>query len=162
MSRESSLDNIPSLEDGETNSTSEKQHFICGICNEKFVSPKVLHCLHVFCTTCLEKSLEESGPSQIICHTCKQVTRLATAGGVNELPVDAVIVNLMEMEAISSLMVVCTSCKAQENAVARCSDCSNFLCPNCVTAHNYMRCFENHKVQYSFSYALVCCFEKFG
>ena len=31
---------------------------------------------------------------------------------------------------------ICTGCKNRDStAVARCLTCSNFLCPNCVTAH---------------------------
>ena len=148
VSTDVTVANLP-LEDNEAEALSEEQQFLCGICKEKYKQPKVLHCLHSFCMGCLEKSLLESGPTQITCPTCKQVTRLTTAGGVNELPLDAVICNLMEMEAICAMQVICTSCKSVENAVARCSDCSNFLCPNCVTAHNYMRCFEKHKVTQS-------------
>ena len=41
----------------------------------------------------------------------------------------------------------CTGCKSKEhNAVARCFDCSNLLCPNCVMAHQFMHCFEGHRV----------------
>lgn len=63
-----------------------------------------------------------------------------------ELPLDYVTANSVDMRAIESHSVTCTSCKAKETAVARCSDCASFLCPNCVTAHQFMRCFENHKV----------------
>lgn len=66
--------------------------------------------------------------------------------GIEDLPLDHVMVNTLDMEAILKMQIICTSCKAKEKAVARCSDCANFLCPNCVTAHQYMRCFENHKV----------------
>ena len=45
-------------------------------------------------------------------------------------------------------LVNCTGCKSKDtNAVARCFDCANFLCPNCVTAHKFMHCFEGHRVQ---------------
>jgi hypothetical protein len=54
------------------------------------------------------------------------------------------------MSDIEDSQIVCTSCKAKEHAEARCQDCANFLCPNCIIAHQFMRCFENHKV----------CFEK--
>lgn len=30
--------------------------------------------------------------------------------------------------------------------MARCTDCSHFLCSNCNSAHEFMRCFENHRV----------------
>lgn len=42
--------------------------------------------------------------------------------------------------------VVCTCCKSKEPAVARCTECSHFLCSNCNSAHEFMRCFENHRV----------------
>ncbi|KAG7207048.1 hypothetical protein KM043_000930 [Ampulex compressa] len=43
--------------------------------------------------------------------------------------------------------VHCTGCKSTESdAVARCFDCANFLCPNCVMAHQFMHCFEGHRV----------------
>lgn len=50
------------------------------------------------------------------------------------------------MIAIEEMILDCTSCKTDEKAVARCADCASFLCSNCVSAHQYMRCFENHCV----------------
>lgn len=41
----------------------------------------------------------------------------------------------------------CTGCKGGESpAVGRCYDCSNYLCSNCVMAHQFMHCFEGHRV----------------
>lgn len=41
----------------------------------------------------------------------------------------------------------CTGCKSPgSTAVARCLDCANFLCSNCVMAHQFMHCFEGHRV----------------
>lgn len=54
--------------------------------------------------------------------------------------------NLLDMDAVRSNTVVCTSCKSQDDAVSRCADCANFLCSSCNQAHQVMRCFENHKV----------------
>lgn len=130
--------------------------FICHICEESFKSPKVLTCLHVFCQDCIEKLVEPMTPEEgekpinaIICPVCSQETRVG-AKGASDLQPDNVMVNMQDMESIQKMKVICTSCKASEKAVARCSDCANFLCPNCVTAHKYMRCFENHKVKLSF------------
>ena len=74
----------------------------------------------------------------------RQKTHIEIA--VVELPLDIVIMNAMEVADIRALRMQCTSCKADERAVARCSNCASFLCSNCVTAHKYMRLFENHKV----------------
>ena len=127
------------------------EDFLCQICDERLKMPKVLSCLHVFSQECLEKQLELENPDDpsqggvIICVICGQETKVGPKG-VAELQPDNVMVNLQDMEAIKKMRITCTSCKAKEKAVARCSDCANFLCPNCVTAHQYMRCFENHKV----------------
>jgi len=131
-------------------------NFSCPSCTGRYQQPRVLHCLHVLCTPCLEKlaSSKEEGETAghgqrlgndtvIICPVCKQETH---TGAIGELPLDVVVMNMMDMDDIRAMRMLCTSCKAQENAVARCSDCASFLCPNCVTAHKYMRCFENHKV----------------
>ena len=80
----------------------------------------------------------------VVCPSCSQETRVS--GGVSALPLDVVTMNAMDMSDINASRIVCTSCKAEEKAVARCTDCASFLCANCVTAHKYMRCFENHRV----------------
>lgn len=40
----------------------------------------------------------------------------------------------------------CTGCKSGELASAFCQDCTHFLCANCTLAHQYMHCFEGHRV----------------
>lgn len=51
-------------------------------------------------------------------------------------------------QAVDSLYVPrCTGCKNKKfDAVAKCIDCVNYLCSNCVTAHQYMHCFNGHSV----------------
>lgn len=41
----------------------------------------------------------------------------------------------------------CGGCKNKKSdAVAKCIDCVNYLCLNCVTAHQFMHCFNGHNV----------------
>jgi len=68
---------------------------------------------------------------------------------ISELPLEHTIANDIDMKGIADMNITCTSCKAKEKAHSRCSDCANFLCPNCVTAHKFMRCFESHKVRHA-------------
>ena len=121
----------------------------CYLCSEKFKSPKVLSCLHVYCQPCLEENLSDPDSTHaeghVTCPQCQQDTPLCNKD-VSSLPSDLVMVNMLDMTAVQERQIICTSCKAREKAVARCSDCATFLCPNCVTAHQYMRCFDNHKV----------------
>lgn len=129
---------------------SESEDQECAICMSKLCLPRVLSCLHVFCEACLDKLLmDEAGDpkvsSVLICPICQQETSISSKGA-SSLTCDYVLTNILDMSAIESMAVLCTSCKAKESAVARCSDCANFLCPNCNTAHQFMRCFESHKV----------------
>ncbi|CAD5114233.1 DgyrCDS3375 [Dimorphilus gyrociliatus] len=127
--------------------------FRCELCHETLVSPRILLCLHEFCSACLEKKAKETQDEDctlslqlLECPECGQTTPLGERG-VSGLELDHVISMLIDIDGIKEgRKLLCTSCKFKENAVARCNDCATFLCANCVTAHNYMRCFEKHQV----------------
>lgn len=151
MSSEEAMRDSPisPLESPICSPTPEDDHN-CPSCSEKMKQPTVLSCLHVFCMTCLQKQLEENSTDgkesrSIECKKCKLETQL-TSKGLLDLTPEYVLMDLMEMSDIELMQIICTSCKAKEKAVARCQDCANYLCPNCVTAHQFMRCFDNHKV----------------
>ena len=60
---------------------------------------------------------------------------------------DFAVSNILESTALDSPCVSCTGCKSKElSAIGRCFDCANFLCANCVMAHQFMHCFEGHRV----------------
>ncbi|KAK0183317.1 hypothetical protein PV327_001368 [Microctonus hyperodae] len=144
---ESINDTLEDAPRGNSNINSED----CAVCMRKLSSPKLLSCLHVFCEVCLDKlivdksSIDATINTTINCPLCEQQTTIGPKGA-SSLPCDYVLTNILDMSAIETMTVLCTSCKAKENAVARCSDCANFLCPNCNTAHQFMRCFESHTV----------------
>ncbi|XP_023246790.1 brain tumor protein [Copidosoma floridanum] len=73
---------------------------------------------------------------------------LGDLGIVNGPPsTNGAIINGNTLGCSLGLGVRCTGCKSTESdAVARCYDCANFLCPNCVMAHQFMHCFEGHRV----------------
>ncbi|XP_013185702.2 brain tumor protein [Amyelois transitella] len=145
-------DGLVSLGDeGSLESTdSGKQEQNCNICDNKLCSPRVLSCLHVFCEACIDKLMvNEAGDSlkydlAVECPLCKQETKIPGGGAVS-LPTDYLITNILDVSSMDQ-SVVCTCCKSKEPAVARCTDCSHFLCSNCNSAHEFMRCFENHRV----------------
>ncbi|XP_022251345.1 B-box type zinc finger protein ncl-1-like [Limulus polyphemus] len=116
----------------------------CPLCQEVYTIPKVLPCLHTFCQHCLEK-IQES-PDKIKCPHCQEECLLTTQG-VSGLLSDYAISNILEVNAMEATSLCCTGCRTKENnAVARCFDCANFLCSNCVMAHQFMHCFEGHRV----------------
>lgn len=83
---------------------------------------------------------------KLACPQCHQDCPLSSQG-VAGLPSDYAISNILESSAMDGSSLHCTGCKSKEsNAVARCFDCANFLCPNCEMAHQFMHCFEGHRV----------------
>ncbi|XP_067950148.1 brain tumor protein-like isoform X2 [Watersipora subatra] len=116
----------------------------CNVCFDTYTFPKVLECFHTFCQVCLEK---QSVVNQTIqCPDCQFVSSIPS-GGLSCLPADYAINAVLEPRGDSAL-VNCTGCKSRDTgAIASCHDCANYLCPNCVTAHKFMHCFEGHRVQ---------------
>jgi hypothetical protein len=128
------------------NTSTIKSEIICSLCKNRLSEPKLLGCTHVYCKKCLLAHIvtESTTASSLMCPKCKQETLIDD--GVECLEDDYIMQNMLDMIAIQENILDCTSCKTEEKAVARCADCAQFLCPNCVSAHQYMRCFENHRV----------------
>merc|ERR1712106_66426 len=90
---------------------------------------------------CLERCQEH--PEKITCPSCHTDCQLGPAG-VAGLLADYGVSGISDSQLDGAY---CTGCKSRESsAVARCFDCSNFLCANCVMAHQFMHCFEGHHV----------------
>ncbi|KAK7792006.1 hypothetical protein R5R35_004208 [Gryllus longicercus] len=109
----------------------------CGLCHETLVNPKILSCYHVYCQQC--------APEKTECTLCQEDTLIQ---GPSSLDKSVFLDSLTSSpEGYPSSPLPCTGCKSRENgAVARCFDCKNFLCPNCMMAHQFMHCFEGHRV----------------
>ena len=124
----------------------------CRLCSQLYTDPRVLPCLHVFCTTCIMRlvssALKEEPGGVLECPVCHQRDALPDGGNVSCLPLDVVMLNARDAADVRRGNVVCTGCMSHRNAVAHCVDCCAFLCPSCVSAHQLMHCFENHKVRF--------------
>ncbi|GLV35199.1 brain tumor [Carabus blaptoides fortunei] len=119
---------------------------LCVLCHETATDTKYLSCYHTYCHTCLEKN-------KFICLRCQTDSILPNnvesilsnlfLGGGNSIvdPSDAPFQQ-------QTTAVRCTGCKSnkKQDAVARCVECANYLCANCVMAHQFMHCFEGHRV----------------
>ncbi|XP_048240591.1 protein brain tumor-like [Haliotis cracherodii] len=115
----------------------------CSICNDIYSIPKLLGCFHTFCQPCLEKV---KVTDKVTCPECHFDTYLGS-DGLTGLRQDYTVSNIMELSTLDPCAIHCTGCKSKEaNVVARCFDCANFLCANCVMAHQFMHCFEGHRV----------------
>nr|CAD7266509.1 unnamed protein product [Timema shepardi] len=105
----------------------------CAVCNEHCVISRILPCFHTICVSCQERS------NKATCLACQE------SGIV--IPTVQQNFTLNKHSPTGRTFPWCTGCKNPEvDAVGRCIDCNNFLCSNCTMAHQFMHCFEGHRV----------------
>lgn len=115
----------------------------CQLCHEIFSNPRVLPCLHTFCHACLENNQDQ--PEKITCPNCHQECVLSNRGVSGLLP-DFTVNGSIEVNP-DKFAGVCKGCKnLNTNVVAYCYDCQQTLCANCMMAHQFMNCFEDHRL----------------
>ena len=126
----------------------------CGLCSELYVDPRMLQCLHSFCSKCLKKVLEEQGSgTKIKCPTCEKTASLPE-GGVDTLPKDLrkcheAAVAHYDSKLQGEEKVNCDRCIETSNgpAVSFCINCCDFLCKVCSKDHKSWRKTLNHELQ---------------
>ena len=141
-----------------TNWEKVKEELTCAICQDLLNDPKILPCLHSFCTGCLKEWLGrlphlEASKRELECPLCRGKVALSTPLAVEELPSHFTAVRLVEIvrlqEQASSKKVtpICQSCEDGEVATSSCSECAIFLCDFCEKAHRKMKTFSGHKIR---------------
>ena len=134
-----------------------KQELTCAICQDLLNNPKILPCLHSFCTGCLKQwsgRLTKLDPSkrQLECPLCRAKVLLSTSRAVEELPshFSAIrlveIVRMQEQAGSKKVTRICQHCNDEEKAVSSCSECAIFLCEFCEKAHKKAKTTTRHKI----------------
>ena len=134
-----------------------KEEVTCVICQDLLNEPKILPCLHSFCTSCLKEwsgRLANLDPSKrhLECPLCRVKVLLSTSRSVEELPshFSAIrlveIVRLQEQAGSKKVTPICQHCDDNEKAVSSCSECSIFLCEFCEKAHKKAKVTKGHKI----------------
>ncbi|KAF4103534.1 E3 ubiquitin-protein ligase TRIM71 [Onychostoma macrolepis] len=130
----------------------------------------VLPCLHAFCRQCLEGHRIPGDPLKLRCPTCDQKVSLSESG-VDALPssnflfsnlLDVVVsaeeqgkngrpssvvhhAGLLRPQHLSDPQ--CSSCDEGNPATSHCLDCQEYLCDNCVRAHQRVRLTKDHFIE---------------
>ncbi|SPP82568.1 transcription intermediary factor 1-alpha isoform X2 [Drosophila guanche] len=133
--------------------------FKCVYCAQLLGSndrPKLLECLHVACSQCVNtkfSELDRSLPPLIHCPVCD-------TGSQNELIVDNQF--LIEQCAAGEsgdgsgsdlgqksapAIVQCSSCSDGAAATSWCVDCSEYICDSCVQAHQRLKITKDHTIK---------------
>ena len=133
-----------------------KEELTCAICQDLLNNPKILPCLHSFCTSCLKEwsgRLANLDPSkrQLECPLCRAKVLLSTSRDVEELPVHFSAIRLVEIVRLEQTSVtkttpICQNCKEGENAVSSCNECAILLCDFCEKAHQRFKATSEHKI----------------
>ena len=134
-----------------------KEELTCAICQDLLHEPKILPCLHSFCTGCLKEwsgRLANLDPSKrhLECPLCRAKVLLSTSRAVEELPshFSAIrlveIVRLQEQAGSKKVTHICQYCDDEEAAVSSCSECAIFLCEFCEKSHKKAKITKGHKI----------------
>ncbi|ENN72418.1 hypothetical protein HUJ04_009043 [Dendroctonus ponderosae] len=134
--------------------TAEGFAFKCIYCDHILTAsdnPKLLECLHNACTNCINAKLFENNESsgsagnQITCPTCNipcEASRLIENHFLIELT------NSDESSNASKVTdLKCSSCSDEAPASSYCADCSEFICDNCVQAHQRLKITKDHTIK---------------
>ena len=78
------------------------------------------------------------------CSTCKLLVPVP-AKGIEAFPLNFFINNMLTVLAVQN-PTKCTNCEDSSQATARCLDCVENLCTNCVFAHKRIRQTKDHRI----------------
>lgn len=133
------------------------QTCICSICCKTYRLPKVLPCLHTFCSECLEtyigKSINQNGQKSFQCPLCELQVEIPS-GSVsgqyaNAFPDDTFMFKLVESFNVLKEDKNCDICERREEtipAVNWCMDCYDALCETCIKVHLHGKITSGHVV----------------
>ena len=129
-----------------------EREITCGICQEHYIEPKVLPCLHYYCKKCVLRLALRTGTGKpFSCPECRCEATLPD-GGVDELKT-AFFVNRLKttvstMErAHGKVEVKCELCSdTVDKAKAFCRQCAMFICKDCVKQHKRLKTYLSHEI----------------
>ena len=125
------------------------EYRICPICKDDMTHrlPRMLPCVHSYCTECLDGLVKHSKFKKthtIECPQCRKTVKLPSEGAT-ALPLNFLLgpsKNETEKEVRKCMM-----CKENLDAIVRCVVCFKDLCRDCRTKHNEIQAFQSHSLR---------------
>ena len=129
-----------------------KEHVTCSICLDTFTEPKTIACLHTFCCECLKRhALTTQREGKFRCPECQ--AQVGVPERFDQLPTGFLQNSLLGLLAVQKngdgCEISCGSCRKKSAETSFCFNCGNFMCPDCLNAHELLRnmAFDGHKVR---------------
>ncbi|XP_017484474.1 PREDICTED: E3 ubiquitin-protein ligase TRIM33 isoform X4 [Rhagoletis zephyria] len=134
----------------------------CVWCNQMLSindRPKLLECLHVSCSQCVNtkfSELDRTMPPLIHCPVCNMASQnefiidnqflieQCTAAGDNSLT-DGGSTDASKTTVTAN--ITCSSCSDNAIATSWCVDCSEYICDSCVQAHQRLKITKDHTIK---------------
>ena len=129
----------------------------CPICTEVYTDPRVLPCVHTYCLKCIEAWSKDKQPGdEVACPLCRKEFTLSS-NGVDDLPKNFFVTNLLQMKESSSVeskTSLCEACsggdesesKVKNVASVYCIECQMKICENCERGHKAIKLTRSHKL----------------
>ena len=117
----------------------------CKLCGGYYGDPRLLHCLHTFCKSCLDSVVKEN-EEKTTCPTCHKVSPHPPHRLPRHVRLEneaAIARRLAKIQSEQS----CGSCDSKEQAEAYCHQCDAGLCAFCVKCHKTLQVLRDHKVE---------------
>ena len=135
----------------------------CKLCGGYYRDPRLLHCLHTFCKSCLD-SVVKQNEDKTTCPTCHKVSPHPPYRLPRHVRLEkeaAVARRLAKIQSEQS----CGSCDSKDQTEAYCHQCDASLCSLCIKSHKSLRILRDHKVEAlttSLPSSLVYCADHSG
>ncbi|XP_071853939.1 uncharacterized protein [Apostichopus japonicus] len=127
----------------------KENFFLCSVCLDQLNEPKMLPCLHRYCSLCLKKVIQASNDGTIECPMCTQVCQVPK-GGVDGFKTDFHMKSVIEFLNLQKSvnngdLKECISCSKKNKVFAYCFKCGDFLCEQCYKFHKDSRMLKDHQ-----------------
>ena len=117
----------------------------CKLCGGYYRNPRLLHCLHTFCKSCLD-SVVKQNEDKTTCPTCHKVSPHPPHRLPRHVRLENEASIARRLAKIQSELS-CGSCDSKDQAEAYCHQCDASLCSFCVKCHKTLQVLRDHKVE---------------